>query len=977
MVTCQNCGKSNSEDAKFCEYCGAKIEKSTYCPKCNYKSDNPNAKFCKECGTKLVTEDELLKLQNKEETSIKENQEKPPQSTPSPKTTPKKESSTEEENLTIPELFNSSMVDEEETRGHYIDNELIEKMEEEEDSILKHVEKREQEIEEEPQQTPQKEPATIKKEEEEKIEEEPQQTPTKKGENKSKKLKTFTIPPYQHLKYENGKYIFLKYEPDFLWNETINSSDTELLYFTGKFEIVYCEYKNGEYVVIKEEDKSRDFEYILNNFVIDDIDIDLVQLNEVLRTRDIDIFVDDDEEDEDIKILRYDYHGWCGLLHLTIKHNYSLSSRRITKYTMGSINIKIKHYTPYMGNSGYIEMPLDRITVDTDLDILDISSIVDYFKKQELKRQNRTYKPVLSDDYDNVDEKERLKRIEILRKENERKELRKKIREKNRKENERIRKAKIEAKIKEREIKLKEEEKELNKKEEKKRKLREEAEQRERDEINRRKEELLEELDKSELNNKDKFIKKIKNGEILTKYELRHQILNEQRHEDKLKQDSLIKEKEEAKLKYDALIKQKEEDETKESILKELSKTEYGNDYALKNKINKGKINTIKELNEEITKKILLKELTGLKLSNREQIIEDIKNGRITTTSQLKEIISKDLETKAVMKEILLERLEENMPENYDIREKIINEEITTLRLLEDEINRIKIIISNNKKEFIKEINKLNISSSNKTKLKSEIKSSSIVTREEFNRKIKKIKEDEQKNLLNELDNINPPNKKEIREQILSYKIESSYQLKQELNKIEQENIKKTLLEELKSNNLKYNIEKIIQTRIENGKITTKLQLEYEIKSRIEEYLKNELRDELINNPLKFQSKKDLEAKIESGEITTTQQIKDAIIIKRDDEEKQELKQEIYKHFLNYENTRDLQRKIDSGKITTKEQIRDAIKIKKEEESKGKLKERKPTQIEAEKRKQEEQVIEKEEEKEEKGFFSRLFRRNK
>ncbi|MGL5675512.1 MAG: SPFH domain-containing protein [Cellulosilyticaceae bacterium] len=53
---CQNCGTTVSENAKFCNECGTKIEviqpKNKFCTECGTQLD-ANAKFCNECGTKL------------------------------------------------------------------------------------------------------------------------------------------------------------------------------------------------------------------------------------------------------------------------------------------------------------------------------------------------------------------------------------------------------------------------------------------------------------------------------------------------------------------------------------------------------------------------------------------------------------------------------------------------------------------------------------------------------------------------------------------------------------------------------------------------------------------------------------------------------------------------------------------------------------------------------------------------------------
>lgn len=50
-ITCPACGKPTSS-GKFCEMCGAPLEKSG-CPNCE-SPINPNSRFCNNCGTKLT-----------------------------------------------------------------------------------------------------------------------------------------------------------------------------------------------------------------------------------------------------------------------------------------------------------------------------------------------------------------------------------------------------------------------------------------------------------------------------------------------------------------------------------------------------------------------------------------------------------------------------------------------------------------------------------------------------------------------------------------------------------------------------------------------------------------------------------------------------------------------------------------------------------------------------------------------------------
>lgn len=48
---CRHCGKEIAVDAKFCQYCGEKIEREMFCTKCGAKIA-PDARFCSNCGEK-------------------------------------------------------------------------------------------------------------------------------------------------------------------------------------------------------------------------------------------------------------------------------------------------------------------------------------------------------------------------------------------------------------------------------------------------------------------------------------------------------------------------------------------------------------------------------------------------------------------------------------------------------------------------------------------------------------------------------------------------------------------------------------------------------------------------------------------------------------------------------------------------------------------------------------------------------------
>ncbi len=51
---CPECGKNNSNNAKFCNGCGRSFVDNSdmYCPKCGEKN-SINSKFCHSCGTEL------------------------------------------------------------------------------------------------------------------------------------------------------------------------------------------------------------------------------------------------------------------------------------------------------------------------------------------------------------------------------------------------------------------------------------------------------------------------------------------------------------------------------------------------------------------------------------------------------------------------------------------------------------------------------------------------------------------------------------------------------------------------------------------------------------------------------------------------------------------------------------------------------------------------------------------------------------
>lgn len=52
-MICSQCGTENKATARFCRYCGSKLELKRTCPACGSEAGE-NAKFCKKCGTKLT-----------------------------------------------------------------------------------------------------------------------------------------------------------------------------------------------------------------------------------------------------------------------------------------------------------------------------------------------------------------------------------------------------------------------------------------------------------------------------------------------------------------------------------------------------------------------------------------------------------------------------------------------------------------------------------------------------------------------------------------------------------------------------------------------------------------------------------------------------------------------------------------------------------------------------------------------------------
>lgn len=51
-VRCHKCNSLQDGDAKFCDDCGAAIEKTRGCPQCKEMND-PDAKFCDNCGCRF------------------------------------------------------------------------------------------------------------------------------------------------------------------------------------------------------------------------------------------------------------------------------------------------------------------------------------------------------------------------------------------------------------------------------------------------------------------------------------------------------------------------------------------------------------------------------------------------------------------------------------------------------------------------------------------------------------------------------------------------------------------------------------------------------------------------------------------------------------------------------------------------------------------------------------------------------------
>ncbi|MDR2867608.1 MAG: zinc-ribbon domain-containing protein [Acholeplasmatales bacterium] len=57
MIKCQNCGKENSNEAKFCSDCGKTLER--YCKNCGNKVEESSV-FCPKCGTKLASSNAVV-----------------------------------------------------------------------------------------------------------------------------------------------------------------------------------------------------------------------------------------------------------------------------------------------------------------------------------------------------------------------------------------------------------------------------------------------------------------------------------------------------------------------------------------------------------------------------------------------------------------------------------------------------------------------------------------------------------------------------------------------------------------------------------------------------------------------------------------------------------------------------------------------------------------------------------------------------
>ncbi|MHC4212200.1 MAG: zinc ribbon domain-containing protein [Planctomycetota bacterium] len=51
-LRCSQCGSGQDSDAKFCDDCGAAINKERICPKCDNRNDG-DARFCDNCGQEL------------------------------------------------------------------------------------------------------------------------------------------------------------------------------------------------------------------------------------------------------------------------------------------------------------------------------------------------------------------------------------------------------------------------------------------------------------------------------------------------------------------------------------------------------------------------------------------------------------------------------------------------------------------------------------------------------------------------------------------------------------------------------------------------------------------------------------------------------------------------------------------------------------------------------------------------------------
>jgi hypothetical protein len=49
VLRCHKCNHTNDADARFCDQCGAPLEKTKPCPGCGELND-PDARFCDNCG---------------------------------------------------------------------------------------------------------------------------------------------------------------------------------------------------------------------------------------------------------------------------------------------------------------------------------------------------------------------------------------------------------------------------------------------------------------------------------------------------------------------------------------------------------------------------------------------------------------------------------------------------------------------------------------------------------------------------------------------------------------------------------------------------------------------------------------------------------------------------------------------------------------------------------------------------------------